>query len=59
MRLPRRRTLWLSTALLLAVIVGISPMIMLPSPVRANWTVWDALQWHAKKGAEKIGVQWD
>jgi hypothetical protein len=45
--------------LLLAVIVGISRMIMLPGPVRADWTVWDALQWHAKKGAAKIGVTWD
>ena len=59
MPLPSRRTLWLSTVLLLAVIVGISRVIMVPSPVRANWTVWDALQWHVKEGAEKIGVKLD
>jgi hypothetical protein len=59
MPLPHRRTIWLGTTFLLAVIVGISRMFMPPAPVRANCTVWDALQWHVKEGAEKIGVKWN
>jgi hypothetical protein len=59
MGLPRRRTLWLSAALLLVVVVCIARAFIPTSPVRANWTVWDAMQCHVKQGAEKIGVKWE